>query len=181
MAAGTVAAAAAVAGLVVAAVSVVVARRRGLARPSGAESSGAESSVVGGRISPTGRTAPPAPSNEGVPGPARAGSAGDLDDAVTWALRHLPGQVGGQLNPGDIRRIMGWNLDYFRSRETSGNGHSPHSGGPVVVAGAEAVAWVLDRAGASGRSYTAAQVHAVLEVQMTYLEALGVVEPDPPS
>ncbi|PZS22858.1 MAG: hypothetical protein DLM54_02185 [Acidimicrobiales bacterium] len=168
MVAGTVGAAAAAAVLVLAAASVVVARRRGLARPSGDELSGDELS-----------SAEPSSAESGSR--PRPGSAGALDDAVTWALRHLPGEVSGRLSPEDIRRIMGWNLDYFRSRETSGNGHSPRGGGPVVVAGAEAVAWVLDRAGASGRPYTAAQVHAVLEVQMTYLEALGVVEPDPPT
>ncbi len=170
--AGTVGAAAAAAVLLVAGISAVLVRRRGLAGVSGASA----------RDAPRARTpaVPAAPrSRAGAPGPVEGSR--DFDDAVNWAIRHLPGQVTHQLSPEDIRRIIGWNLDYFRSRETSGNGHSPRGHGPVVVAGAEAVAWVLDRAGASGRSYTAAQVHAVLEVQMTYLEALGAVDPDPPA
>lgn len=180
MAAGTVAAGTvAAAVLALAAAAAVVVRRRGLARAPVVSGRAVPPAGTGESPGPTARNdtaASARPRPEAVP--LRWG--GDLDDAVRWALRHLPDQVKGLLSAEDLRRIMGWNLDYFRSRETSGNGHSPYGHGPVVVAGAEAVAWVLDRAGASGQPYTAAQVHAVLEVQMTYLEALGAVEPDPP-
>ena len=46
-----------------------------------------------------------------------------------------------------------------------------------MVGGAETVDFVLTRAEAAGSAYTPAQVHAVLDAQMTYLEAIGAVGP----
>ena len=47
----------------------------------------------------------------------------------------------------------------------------------VVVGGAETVNFVLMRAQSAGFAYTPAQVHAVLDAQMTYLEAIGAIGP----
>jgi len=84
------------------------------------------------------------------------------------------------LSHADVRNIIDWNLEYFRSKGVSGNGSSPHLDGPVVVGGAETVDFVLARAQQVGTSYTAAQVHAVLDAQMTYLEAIGAIGPEAP-
>jgi hypothetical protein len=62
----------------------------------------------------------------------------------------------------------------------SGNGHTAASEGPVVVGGAETVDYVLARAETLGAPYTAPQVHAVLDAQMTYLEAIGANGPEAP-
>jgi hypothetical protein len=107
----------------------------------------------------------------------------DLDDAAAWVAVRLPREVGGLLSQNDVRRIMGWNLEYFRSRSTAGNGHgerrSPHPAGPIIVAGAETVDYTLARADAAGAPYSAAQIHAVLAAQLRYLQAIGVAEADP--
>ena len=50
------------------------------------------------------------------------------------------------LSHDDVRRIIDWNLEYFRTKGVSGNGSGPHLEGPVVVGGAETVDWVLARA-----------------------------------
>lgn len=104
----------------------------------------------------------------------------DQDVVASWVVRHLPFEVGEALSQQDVRRIMDWNLEYFRSRTTAGNGHSASVEAPIVVAGAETVDYVLARAGSVGTSYTPAQVHAVLAAQMTYLESIGAVGEDPP-
>ena len=101
-------------------------------------------------------------------------------DVVSWVTRHLPFEVSERLSEQDVRQIIDWNLEYFRSRTTSGNGHSASVEAPIVVAGAETVDYVLERAGAVGTSYTPAQVHAVLAAQMSYLESIGAVGDDPP-
>ena len=59
-------------------------------------------------------------------------------------------------------------------------GRRAHADGPVVVGGAETVDWVLGRAEAVGTTYTAAQVHAVLDAQMLYLDAIGAIGPEAP-
>ncbi|HZQ84627.1 MAG TPA: hypothetical protein VFA83_07305 [Acidimicrobiales bacterium] len=104
----------------------------------------------------------------------------DLNEAVTWVAEHLPFEVSAVLSHDDVRQIIDWNLEYFRTKGVSGNGHSAHTEGPVVVGGAETVDYVLHRAQATGSPYTAAQVHAVLDAQMTYLEAIGAIGPEAP-
>jgi len=102
----------------------------------------------------------------------------DLNEAVSWVAEHLPFEVSAELSHDDVRQIIDWNLEYFRTKGVSGNGHSAHTEGPVVVGGAETVDYVLHRAEAVGSPYTAAQVHAVLDAQMTYLEAIGAIGPE---
>lgn len=104
----------------------------------------------------------------------------DLDEAVQWVARNLPFEVSAVLSYDDVRRIIDWNLEYFRMKGVSGNGHSARPDGPVVVGGAETVDYVLTRAEAIGSPYTATQVHAVLDAQMTYLEAIGAIGPEAP-
>jgi hypothetical protein len=102
----------------------------------------------------------------------------DLNEAVSWVAEHLPFEVSAVLSHDDVRQIIDWNLEYFRTKGVSGNGHSAHTEGPVVVGGAETVDYVLHRAETVGSPYTAAQVHAVLDAQMTYLEAIGAIGPE---
>jgi len=102
----------------------------------------------------------------------------DLNEAVSWVAEHLPFEVSAVLSHDDVRQIIDWNLEYFRTKGVSGNGHSAQTDGPVVVGGAETVDYVLHRAEAVGSPYTAAQVHAVLDAQMTYLEAIGAIGPE---
>jgi hypothetical protein len=101
----------------------------------------------------------------------------DLEEATEWVANHLPFDVSAVLSYDDVRRIIDWNLEFFRMKGVSGNGHHVPSEGPVVVGGAETVEYVLRRAAALGEPYTAPQVHAVLDAQMTYLEAIGAIGP----
>ena len=102
----------------------------------------------------------------------------DPDEAVEWVANHLPFEVSAVLSHDDVRRILDWNLQYFRSKGLSGNGSTPHVESPIVVGGAETVAYVLDQAGRTGATFTPEQVHAVLDAQMSYLEAIGAVGPE---
>lgn len=102
----------------------------------------------------------------------------DPDEAVEWVANHLPFEVSAVLSHGDVRQILDWNLQYFRSKGVSGNGSTPHADAPIVVGGAETVAYVLDQATRQGSDFTPEQVHAVLDAQMSYLEAIGAVGPE---
>jgi hypothetical protein len=105
----------------------------------------------------------------------------DFEEAVEWVCRHVSDDVAAELTPDDVRQIINWHLEYFRLKGVSSNGHGAHSEGPVVVGGAETVDFVLMKAQSAGTEYTPAQVHAVLDAQMTYLEAIGAIGPvDPP-
>ena len=106
----------------------------------------------------------------------------DFEEAVEWVCRHVSDEVAAELSPEDVRQIINWHLEYFRLKGVSSNGHGAHSEGPVVVGGAETVDFVLMKAHSAGSEYTPAQVHAVLDAQMTYLEAIGAIGPiEPPA
>ena len=104
----------------------------------------------------------------------------DIDEAVVWVADHLPYDVSAVLSHADVRQIIDWNLEFFRTKGVSGNGHTAHVEGPVVVGGAETVDFVLIKAKRAGTDFTSAQVHAVLDAQMTYLEAIGAIGPEAP-
>lgn len=101
----------------------------------------------------------------------------EFEDAVAWVCDHVGPEVAAVLSPDDVRRILNWHLEFFRIKGVSSNGHTAENDGPVVVSGAETVDFVLMRAEAAGEPYTPAQVHAVLEAQMGYLEDIGAVGP----
>ena len=105
----------------------------------------------------------------------------DLDEAVEWVANHLPDDVTAQLSHDDVRQILRWNLEFFRSKGVTQNGKGPHEPATnIVVAGGETVDHVLRKAAESGADYTAPQVHAVLDAQMAYLQAIGAMGPADP-
>ncbi len=101
----------------------------------------------------------------------------EFEDAVAWVCDHVGPEVAAVLSPDDVRQILNWHLEFFRIKGVSSNGDSARADGAVVVSGAETVDFVLKRAEAIGSPYTAEQVHAVLDAQMTYLETIGAVGP----
>src|SRR5918998_6657438 len=74
----------------------------------------------------------------------------DPDEAVEWVANHLPFEVSAELSHDDVRQILDWSLEFFRSKGLSGNGSTPHVEAPIVVGGAETVAYVLDQATRTG-------------------------------
>lgn len=107
----------------------------------------------------------------------------DVDEAFDWVVQHVPDVVAATLTPDDVRRILGFQLEYFQRKGVSVNGSTPHPRAPVVVGGAETVDYILERSAATGEAYLPEQVHAVVETQLTYLRAIGAVgtaaDPDP--
>lgn len=101
----------------------------------------------------------------------------DPDDAYDWVVDHLPDDVAATLTPEDVRRILEFQFEFFRRKGVSVNGSRSGPRGPVVVGGAEQVAYILDRSQATGESYIPEQVYAVVETQLSYLRAVGAIGP----
>jgi hypothetical protein len=99
----------------------------------------------------------------------------DLVDAVDWISERLPGDVASQLSYEDVRDIVTWYL-YDLQRE----GLEQRVGGndALVVVDDD---WELDtliaRGTVHGRTFTHAQVRAVLDGELGYLAAIGAVGP----
>jgi len=104
----------------------------------------------------------------------------DLDEAVNWVAADLPFEVSAQLSHDDVRQLLTWSLEHLATASASSNGHGPTATGPAVVATGETVDHVLARATAAGLDCTAPQVHAVLEAQLGYLQAIGAIGPPEP-
>jgi hypothetical protein len=101
----------------------------------------------------------------------------DPDDAFDWVVEHLPDDVAATLTADDVRRILDLQFEFFRRKGVSVNGSRSDPGGPVVVGGAEQVAYILDRSSAAGEGYIPEQVYAVVETQFSYLRAVGAIGP----
>jgi hypothetical protein len=101
----------------------------------------------------------------------------DLDEAHDWVVAHVPDDVAATLTSDDVRRILEFQLEYFEKKGVSGNGSRPKPPGPVVIGGAEAVDYIVQRAASTGEPYLPEQVYGVLETQLTYLRSIGAVGP----
>ena len=101
----------------------------------------------------------------------------DVEEAHDWVVAHVPDDVAATITSDDVRRILEFQLEYFETKGVSGNGSSAHAAGPVVVGGAEAVAYIVERAAATGEAYLPEQVYGVLETQLAYLRSIGAVGP----
>jgi hypothetical protein len=98
-----------------------------------------------------------------------------LDEAYDWVVENVPDEVAATLTPDDVRRILAFQVEYFKKKGVSANGSSSEPWGAVVVGGAETVDYILERSAATGEAYIPEQVYAVVETQLAYLRAIGAV------
>jgi len=108
----------------------------------------------------------------------------DIDEAHDWVVAHVPDDVAATLTSDDVRRILEFQLEYFEKEGVSGNGSGAKVSGPIVIGGAEVVAYIVERAATTGEAYLPEQVHGVLETQLAYLRSIGAVGPpadEPPT
>lgn len=103
----------------------------------------------------------------------------DIDEATAWIAEHLPSEATAVMSYADVRQVIEWALEFLRTQAPRRNGSTPGHDPTVVVGSAETVAFVLERARERGvTELTAGHVHAVVEAQLAYLEAIGAVGPE---
>ncbi len=106
----------------------------------------------------------------------------DLDEAVEWVAAALPVEVASQLSHDDVRRLLSWSLEHLAASATTTNGEGPSPAGPSIVATGEVVDAITARAVAEGLDCNATEVHAVLDAELGYLQAIGAMgPPEPPA
>lgn len=111
----------------------------------------------------------------------------DPDDAHAWVITHLDALAAATLNEADVRRILGFQMEFFRQRGVAQNGSRAKAEAtgdvPLVLTPEETVAYIVDRCAETGEAYLPEQVHAVMACQLEYLNFIGAigrpVEPDP--
>jgi hypothetical protein len=99
----------------------------------------------------------------------------DMEEAYDWVVEHLPDDVAATLTPGDVRRILDFQLEFLAKKGVTGNGSAPQLRSDVIVGGAEIVDHICARSRESGEEYLPEQVYGVLDTQLGYLRAIGAV------
>ena len=99
----------------------------------------------------------------------------DPDDAYEWVVERLPDLVAATLTPGDVRRILDFQLEFFRRKGVSVNGRDPGSQAPIVFATAETIDYIVTRCSETGEAYLPEQVEGVVETELDYLRFIGAI------
>jgi hypothetical protein len=100
-----------------------------------------------------------------------------LDDALAWVVDHLPDDVAATLTVDDVRRILEFQIEFFKRKGVSSNGSTAYPSGQVVIGGSETVEYVVEQCAATGESYLPEQVYGVIDTQLSYLRAIGAIGP----
>jgi hypothetical protein len=100
-----------------------------------------------------------------------------MDDAYDWVVERLPDDVAATLTPADLRRILAFQMEFFRRKGASRNGSSTRSTVPAIIGGAETVDYIIERSTATGEPYIPEQIHPVVELQLEYLREIGAIGP----
>ena len=101
----------------------------------------------------------------------------DFEHAYDWVVAHLPDDVAATLTPDDVRRILEFQVEFFKRKGVSANGSTEYPPGTVVIGGVETVDYIVERSEATGDAYLPEQVHGVLDTQLAYLRSIGAVGP----
>jgi hypothetical protein len=100
-----------------------------------------------------------------------------VDDALAWVVEHLPDDVAATVDEDDVRRILEFQVEFFKRKGVSSNGSTAYPPGTVVIGGSETVQYIVERSGATGEAYIPEQVYGVIDTQLSYLRAIGAVGP----
>jgi hypothetical protein len=100
-----------------------------------------------------------------------------LDDALAWVVEHLPDDVAATVTESDVRRILEFQVEFFKRKGVSSNGSTAYPPGNVVIGGSETVDYIVERSVATGEAYIPEQVYGVIDTQLSYLRAIGAVGP----
>ena len=91
-----------------------------------------------------------------------------VDDSIEWIWEGL-GEDKRGLTKSDIRRILEWEMHYLQQPDIW------QEDGVAIVGGDGAAAFAQEKALEEGHAYEPDQIYAVLDLQATYLEAIGAV------
>ena len=99
----------------------------------------------------------------------------DPDDALGWVVQHLDDLVAATLTEGDVKRIIGFQMEFFAQRGVSHNGTREPVQVPALLTPEETVSFILERCADTGEAYIPEQIEAVVHCQLDYLRFIGAI------
>lgn len=100
----------------------------------------------------------------------------DVEQSVDFVAEALPGDVTAELSYDDVTVILRLFHDYLHERGVATTaGEDDADAGPQIVDPVEGVASVMRRIEQSGATHRRSDVEAVVEAQMEYFAAIGVI------
>jgi len=92
-----------------------------------------------------------------------------VEDSIVWVWEGLDERTRASIDRSDVRRMLEWSVRWLQLPEGE-------RGGPAVLGDAACAAYVQERCWEAGHAYEPELIFAVLELQASYLAALGALE-----
>jgi hypothetical protein len=93
-----------------------------------------------------------------------------VEDSIVWVDEGLTGPARTELSRNDIRRILEWSVRYLQDPSVRDDPESP-----VEFAGLDMGRYIQERARIEGYAYNGESIRAVLDLQASYLAAIGAL------
>ena len=93
-----------------------------------------------------------------------------VEDSIEWVIAGLSPESKQGLRRSDVRRILEFAVHYLQTPSVRSDPEAP-----AIVASAECAQYVQDRSLAQGYSYDGPLILEILDLQASYLHALGAV------
>ena len=102
----------------------------------------------------------------------------DLDEAVDFVADRLPQELTAVVSYDDVRSVLLFHCDYLAAKGVASERTADDIGTAlVVVPDDEPTAYVLGRVGEAGLDLGDEDVVAILDAELAYYEAIGVIGP----
>jgi hypothetical protein len=106
----------------------------------------------------------------------------DVEEAVDWIGEHLPESLSAQLAYNDVRTILDWHLDELERRGLADESIIVHGPAGRVITDLTVIDDALvdtltARAITESKPYSSAEIRAVLDAHLGYLERIGAIGP----
>lgn len=100
----------------------------------------------------------------------------DVEQSVDFVAEALPGEITAELSYDDVRVILRLYHDFLHAKGLATTaGEDDGTRGPLVIGTEEAVDYVVWRAQLAERPFAPDHVAAVVEAQLEYFAAIGVI------
>ncbi len=93
-----------------------------------------------------------------------------VEDSIEFVMDGRSGPARDQLDRHDVRRILEWSVRYLQDPAVRTDPDAP-----VDFAGTEMGRYIQDQAIAQGHAYEGEAIREVLELQASYLAAIGAI------